>query len=290
MDSKKGTVMLKTKDNWRRWFEQLRTEAMNENVWEYIDPDENKMQLEPAPAKPIKPIEPVRTAENRDEMPLLIQIWQVRCENYDREINRYEKFEKRMRKIRTYLLDTIEVEHRTEVRELSEVRNMIKYLEEKLAPKPSLEKAKLNQRYRELLSPKRGIKPKEFTRKWRELLVDMKFAKYDLVTEDAMGREFIESTEHVLPKFHDNWTTKLLNYDLGYEQDGLSKLPHISRLLNDFDVWAERTDKVHSPSRNDVAMATLDGKSDKSDQQEKYGDQKKSRKNKKIVCLDGEEH
>ena len=56
--------MLKSKDDWRKWYEQLRSEATKENVWEYLEPDPESMFYEPPPQRPIEPIAPVWEANN----------------------------------------------------------------------------------------------------------------------------------------------------------------------------------------------------------------------------------
>lgn len=78
IDTRKHAVRLKTTDNWRKRIEQLRTEAIKEEEWEYIDPDQNRMVLEPAPLRPTEPQEPIITEANRADALLLWQEYQVK--------------------------------------------------------------------------------------------------------------------------------------------------------------------------------------------------------------------
>ena len=287
MDTKKGAIKLKTTDNWRKWIEQLRTEAMMEDVWEYIDPDENRMVLEPAPLRPIEPIEPVITDENRHKSAELWQEYDAKSSVYDRKLARYKEHQKSMRKIRSFILDTIDVEHKPMITDIRDVSEIVRQLEAKLAPKPNWEKTVLNNRYRELTNVKRGIKPRDFSKKWRDLIVDMRFAKFDDIKSERISRDFVESTEHVLPRFYDLWSTNLIQFDMNSSLSTIKEVPPIEMLLLEFDSWTQKLEKSSSPSRKDITMATFDGKSD---QPQKPRDNQRSAKSKRIICLDGEEH
>lgn len=287
MDTKKGTVKLKTTDDWRKWIEQLRTEATKENVWEYINPDRNRMILEPAPLKPIEPTEPVITPENEAREATLWQKYAAQMDVYQIKLARYEKHRKRMNDIRSFIIDTIDIEHKPLIHEIFDVSEMISTLEAKLAPKPKWEKSLLTNRHRELINLKRSMKPKDLSTKWRNLIVDMKFAKFDSIADEQLARDFIDSTEHVLPKFHNLWSTNLTQFDLDSSLSTLKKVPPIETLLNEFDVWTQKIEKQDKPSKGDVTMATLDGKSD---QPQKPNDNQRPARSRKIICIDGEEH
>ncbi|EED14665.1 hypothetical protein TSTA_041430 [Talaromyces stipitatus ATCC 10500] len=165
---------------------------------------------------------------------------------------------------------------------------MIKLLKEKLAPKENREKALLIKRERELTIPKRGTKPKELAKKWRELLMDMNLANFKALTSEQLARDFIDSTEGVLPKFHELWSTTLLQYDLNSKMSTLSEPPTIEGILNEFDSWTDAYAKKELNPKPDITMATF---SNKSDQPEKNNERSATPKsNRKITCLDGEEH
>lgn len=287
IDTKKSFIKLKTTDNWRKWLEQLRTEASKENIWEYIDPDRNRMILEPAPLKPIEPAEPVITEENEAREEALWRKYAAQMDAYEIKLAQYEKHKKRMTDIRSYIIDTIDVEHKPLIKEIFDVAEMIRALEEKLAPKPNWEKTQLSNRYHELAIAKRGIRPKELSAKWREFMVDMQFANFDNIKPEQLARDFVNSTEHVLPEFYTLWSTNLLQFDLDSSLNTLKKVPTVEKLLNEFDVWSQRTKKQSMSSRTDIMMATLDGKSD---QPQKPSEGQRLARSKKLICIDGEEH
>lgn len=99
-------------------------------------------------------------------------------EVYDRKLARYAKHRKRMKEMRSFIIDTIDMEHEPVINDIYDVARMIQVLEAKLAPKPNWEKSMLNDRYHELRNIKRGIKHKDFLKKWRDLIVDISFAKF----------------------------------------------------------------------------------------------------------------
>ncbi|EED18988.1 hypothetical protein TSTA_126960 [Talaromyces stipitatus ATCC 10500] len=90
----------------------LSTEAMKENVWEYINPDPNWMVLESTPAKPTEPVAPKIDFSKTSEAQLLLQKYQIKSNTYKRQLSRYEKHQKCMKYICSYILDTVYIGHK----------------------------------------------------------------------------------------------------------------------------------------------------------------------------------
>lgn len=95
------------------------------------------MVLEPAPIRSTEPQEPIITEANRADALLLWQEYQVKMEVYDRELTRYEKHWKRMKEMRSFIIDTIDMEHEPVINDIYDAVRMIQALEAKLAPKPN---------------------------------------------------------------------------------------------------------------------------------------------------------
>ncbi|QGA18636.1 hypothetical protein EYB26_006321 [Talaromyces marneffei] len=274
MDTKSNTVILRSSDDWRKWIEQLRTEATKEDVWEYINPNPNPddMELDSAPTKPIRPTKPTLSdqAQNAANNVLLTQTYQTDMTAYQFDQIRYQEHQTRMKKVRGHILNTVYVGHKPMIRDISDVKEIVKKLQGKLGPKEGREKSLLTKRERELTQPKRGMKPKELVKKWRDLRMDMNLANFTAIPSEQLTRDFIDSTEGVLPKFHDTWSTRIIDLDSGMSDSLLKKVPDIDDIMDSFDRWVEDYTKSERPSQRDIAMATLDGKTDqpgKNDQQ-----------------------
>ncbi|KAL3712554.1 hypothetical protein TMatcc_001253 [Talaromyces marneffei ATCC 18224] len=130
--------------------------------------------------------------------------------------------------------------------------------------------------------PKRGIKPKDLSQKWRDLIMDMRLCGFRGVSEEQLTRDFIAASEHVIPKFHDIWSNRMLEFDLDLETSGLIQAPTVDRIIEVFDTWAENAPKPQQASNRDMAMASLAGKSDQQGNE--------SNDARPIKCLDGKEH
>lgn len=114
------------------------------------------------------------------------------------------------------------------------------------------------------------MKPKELVKKWRDLRMDMNLTNFTAIPSEQLTRDFIDSTEGVLPKFHDTWSTRIIDLDSGMSDSLLKKVLDIDDIMDSFDRWVEDYAKSERPSQRDIAMATLDGKTDqprKNDQQ-----------------------
>ncbi|EED14304.1 conserved hypothetical protein [Talaromyces stipitatus ATCC 10500] len=283
MDTRKNIVILKTTDDWRKWIEQLSTEAMKENVWEYINPDPNRMVLEPAPAKPTEPVAPEIDFSKTSEAQLLLQKYQIESNTYERQLSRYEKHQKRMKHMRSYILDTVYIGHKPMIREISEVSEIIRKLRKSLL---QTNREELYEQHRELIMTKNSLKPKELIQKWRDLIIDMKFAKFTEIPDDRLTRDFIKTTENVLPKFYETWTTRMIEFDLDSGATNLIEIPTVDEIISQFEQWEEVYTKSNPPSRRDIAMATF---GDKSDQTEKEK-QDTTPKQKTRTCICGQEH
>ncbi|EED22755.1 hypothetical protein TSTA_062420 [Talaromyces stipitatus ATCC 10500] len=299
MDEKKTTVILKTSDDWRKWMEQLRTKATKEQVWEYMNPSTiNTGDLEPAPTKPIEPIQPSKPDLSSDEDIAIKQFklmnWQADMAAHDSQRRiyehnkaRYEKHIERMTNVKNYILDTVELGHQSEIRQMEDIKEIIRTLKRRFALTEQRENDLLLSRERSLLNPKRTQRPKEWAEKWRTLVLDMKLANFYELSDTRLARDFIQSTAEIAPKFHDIWSTRILEYDMGLDTSGLTEIPDINEIIGTFDKWVEANNKLESSHRRDIAMATLNGKSDQPE------DNKKSQmrsKSKDKTCLCGQKH
>ncbi|EED13249.1 conserved hypothetical protein [Talaromyces stipitatus ATCC 10500] len=268
MDTKKNIVILKTTDDWRKWIEQLSTEAMKENVWEYINPDPNRMVLEPAPAKPMEPVAPEIDFNKTSEAQLLLQKYQIESNTYERQLSRFEKHQKRMKHIHSYILDTVYIGHKPMIREISEVSEIIRELKKKLAPKPNREKIK------------------RINSEMRDLIIDMRFAKFTEIPDDRLARDFIKTTEDILTKFYETWTTRMIEFDLDSGATSLIEAPTVDEIISQFERWEEVYAKSNETSRRDIAMATFGNKSDQPEKDQKDLTTPKQ----KPTCVCGQEH
>ncbi|KAE8547616.1 hypothetical protein EYB25_009409 [Talaromyces marneffei] len=230
------------------------------------------MELDSAPTKPIRPTKPTLSdqAQNAANNVLLTQTYQTDMTAYQFDQIRYQEHQTRMKKVRGHILNTVYVGHKPIIRDISDVKEIVKKLQGKLGPKEGREKSLLTKRERELTQPKRGMKPKELVKKWRDLRMDMNLTNFTAIPSEQLTRDFIDSTEGVLPKFHDTWSTRIIDLDSGMSDSLLKKVLDIDDIMDSFDRWVEDYAKSERPSQRDIAMATLDGKTDqprKNDQQ-----------------------
>lgn len=280
MAAKERTVILETTKDWRKWYEQLRSEATKENLWQYINPTGMRIQRTP----PTDPPKPAIDLNNLAYTKILREEWAVNKSTYLAEMGEYRLYEKRIREIRAFILDTVHLGHKYLIREQQDVPEMIAILKRKLAPKPNQEKARLTKMHRELCMPKSGTKPKDLSKNWRQLIMDMRLAEFEEVSEYTLTRDFISASEHVIPKFHDIWSNRMIEYDLDFETAGLIEPPTIDRLIDAFDVYADNMPKPRQSSNRDIAMGSFAGKSDQPQ------NNSQSRNARPIKCLEGEEH
>ncbi|EED21271.1 hypothetical protein TSTA_085020 [Talaromyces stipitatus ATCC 10500] len=284
MDENKGTVILKSSNEWRRWLEQLRTKATKERVWDYVNPSPLRThEVEPAPEKPVKPPFPDSIMPNQNEDPeveklalmrfqMELQLYEQHYQRYKDEKARYEKHQERLDAVRSYIFDTVELGHHPRIRMKQTVLEMTQELREEFALQPEQEHELINERYRDLLTPKRGMKPKDWISKWENLLLDMQLTDFNEIPEKRMSRDFIRSSAFIAPKFAESWTTTLIELDTGLEvlhrKIGLDSVPGIRDMIKIFEQWVKAQRNVMDPTRRDASFAMLGGKSDQPEKEE----------------------
>ncbi|EED15707.1 reverse transcriptase family protein [Talaromyces stipitatus ATCC 10500] len=293
MDENKGTVILKSLNEWRRWLEQLRTKATKERVWDYVNPSPLRThEVEPAPEKPVKPPFPDSIMPNQNKDPevekLALMRFQMELQLYEQHYQRYKDEKARYEKHQ----ERLDAE-----------------LQEEFALQPEQEHELINERYRDLLTPKRGMKPKDWISKWENLLLDMQLTDFNEIPEKRMSRDFIRSSAFIAPKFAESWTTTLIELDTGLEvlhrKIGLDSVPGIRDMIKIFEQWVKAQRNVMDPTRRDASFAMLGGKSDQPEKEEEQkgtqqsnqqtnhqsrSQQKGQSRNRERTCLCGAKH
>ncbi|EED12020.1 hypothetical protein TSTA_000920 [Talaromyces stipitatus ATCC 10500] len=210
-------------------------------------------------------IEQLRTKATKE------RVWEY---IYEHNKAQYEKHIEQMTNVKNYILDTIELGHQSEIQQMEDIKEIIRTLKRRFALTEQRENDLLLNQERSLLNLKRTQRPKEWAEKWRTLVLDMKLANFYELLDTRLARDFIQSTVEIAPKFHDIWSTRILKYDMGLDTSGLTEIPDINEIIGTFD-------------KRDIAMATLNGKSDQPE------DNKKSQMRSKLkdkTCLCGQKH
>ncbi|EED18989.1 hypothetical protein TSTA_126970 [Talaromyces stipitatus ATCC 10500] len=84
----------------------------------------------------------------------------------------------------------------------------------------------------------------------------MKFAKFTKIPDNRLTRDFIKTTENVLPKFYETWTICMIEFDLNSGATNLIEIPTVNKIISQFEQWEE-----------DIAMATFGNKSDQTEKE-----------------------
>lgn len=95
------------------------------------------MELDSAPTKPIRPTKPTLSdqAQNAANNVLLTQTYQTDMTAYQFDQIRYQEHQTRMKKVRGHILNTVYVGHKPIIRDISDVKEIVKSFKESLALK-----------------------------------------------------------------------------------------------------------------------------------------------------------
>jgi hypothetical protein len=206
-------------------------------LWDFINPNPNPDQMVTS-EEPRKPTEPQQPQYDPNDPNLSLfnqQKYSTDSTRYEREFARFEKHQKHMKELRGFILDTTYIGHRPLIRDLQSIKEMLEKLKGKFAPKERREKALLTERANDLATPKSGTKPRNFSKEWRDLIVDMNLANYSEI-----------------PKFHEIWSNRLIEFDLDMATSGLTKDPDIDSVIDAFDLWTENFVKPKQSSTQDI--------------------------------------
>ena len=183
-DTPKISVILRSQNDWRAWYDNIKTLAVSREVWSHINPDQTHV------FEPQKPIEPAfhlvkaGVTSIQEFTPEDYEMWRRLLKDYDRRLAIYEKTKQNISQIRTFIRGSVPKQHHHYIYNKASVFDEVKALRDRFAPSERERKKELKRRYKDLQKPPRGSEIESWLSKWEETYSECYEANIPAVKDD----------------------------------------------------------------------------------------------------------
>ena len=148
-DSTKNTRILRTTRDWHTWYGSIATQAMQLEVWEYLDPQSSKELTEPTQPS-IPDVDSVLT--NVQEL-----IFKLNFEKYSRNHAAWLRAKSNLASIRTTICNSVDPLHISDLAaRIVSPREILQKLKQRLCPTDTTRANELLRRYENLKKSPKG--------------------------------------------------------------------------------------------------------------------------------------
>ena len=256
----KVSVVLRNQNDWRAWYDNVKTTAKTRQVWEYVNPE-----LLVQPFEPIAPTEPglhlVRTgvtsitqftAEEYEN-------WKRLTKEFDRKNAQYEKNLRNLNAIKTLIRSSIARQHHHYIYGKTTAYEELRALRNRFAPTDRERKKELKRRYQQLQKAPRSSEIDSWLSSWEEIYAEGLEADLPAVKDDPV-EDFVNACERLNPDFHQYWSNRLEDPDIGNAMD-------LHKIIDSFRIYRKRTTK--RDSNMEISLASFQGQTQERDMDSK---------------------
>ncbi|KAL2836304.1 hypothetical protein BJY01DRAFT_59233 [Aspergillus pseudoustus] len=239
----RASIILNSRDDWRGWYNQIRSLAKARDIWEYIDPDTAAEQLPDIPRRPQIP----ELGRNEDE-----NRWKMKMQHYTMQKNEYDEVRRGLAAVNELIhgsVSTLLVHH---LYDKESIYDILKALKDYLAPSTEQQGQILLARYE---------KAREAP--IQDQALDHWLSNFEAAYQECQGAGLPEvQGQHAVRHFlqavsRHSWSWAERRFD-SLQQDTSIQLPEIIRIYRGYlaDTAAMRA------RSSDAAFATLKGQAD----------------------------
>jgi hypothetical protein len=152
-------TILKDPSQWTGWIGVVKTHALNQEIWDYVDPDAE------IPQTLSEPQEPADACSERE------------YKRFERNYRKWEVTKTSLRSFRTLLVKWIDqAQAKDIIAEYVEPRSLLVAIKKRFAPTEKSRKMELKRRYYALQKTPKARERETWIREWRETVRDLKMA------------------------------------------------------------------------------------------------------------------
>lgn len=201
-----AVVLLKSSKDWTRWLALIKTKAVNNDLWQHIDPTvPSPPQFEP-PAKPL-PATFAPGAENVTVASLTaaqfqrynaeIMVWQEELKDHRKKVKIITEIEDHVIKTTGTYWSTIE--------SVTGLHARLVKLKERVAPTTYAREQEVIRRYEHVRTEAKSTRTEEWLAEWESALRDAIELKLPDVQDTRPTRHFLLAVEKIAPLFAQTW-------------------------------------------------------------------------------------
>jgi len=268
------SVILSRPTDWDEWIEIVKTKAMGNKIWEYVDPSTLKDNLsilnEPTipragDVNPQKPTVDKLDANELEELKLLRY-------DYKRQIAAYERKDAALGSLRSFIQETISRAYLPYTFKCDTPYDMLTALKTRVAPTDQARKMELIKRYRKLVKAPKSQDIYIWLQEWEKVYTECKELNLPDVDDNRSLFDFLNAISTISPEFANVWIVNIQE-----REDAGTPLPDLYKIIELYRN-NQRLIKVKEPPSYGAFPASYQGKPADPD------------KPRKSICLCGVEH
>jgi hypothetical protein len=196
----KTTIILTQPSDWKIWLIIRRTIAEGHKVWEYCDPDGDKV-LGSEPERPTPPSNIDPNGDLHESEQRIYDRYERRLAQYNRDVAQWQTKDTGIRKVNTDIITSI---HRSHVHLLSEARTpreSLRILRAQLSPSSEEYRLDLIAKYAKLRTAPRGKKVEQWLTDWLQVTSECTTANLPEIEGYRAQRDFWIAARSLDPEY-----------------------------------------------------------------------------------------
>jgi Reverse transcriptase (RNA-dependent DNA polymerase) len=202
-----AVVLLKSPKDWTRWLALIKTKAVNNDLWQHIDPS---IASPPSFTPPVKPL-PTQYASPSDETATTASLTAAQFQRYNAEILVWQEELKDHRKkvkviteIEDHVIRTAGTYWST-IESVTGLHARLTKLKERVAPSTYAREQEVTRRYEQVRTQAKSTRTEEWLAEWESALRDAIELKLPDVQDTRPTRHFLQAVETIDPLFAQTW-------------------------------------------------------------------------------------
>jgi hypothetical protein len=202
-----AVVLLKSPKDWTRWLALIKTKAVNNDLWQYIDPSVLSPPLFEPPVKPL----PAQYASPSAETATVASLTATQFQRYNAEVLVWQEELKDHRKkvkviteIEDHVIRTTGTYWST-IESVTGLHARLVKLKERVAPSTYAREQEVTRRYEQVRTQAKSTRTEEWLAEWESALRDAIELNLPDVQDTRATRHFLQAVEKISPLFAQTW-------------------------------------------------------------------------------------
>src|SRR2546423_1931281 len=202
-----AVVLLKSPKDWTRWLALIKTKAVNNDLWQHIDPSITSPPSFNPPAKPL----PAQYASPSAETATIASLSTAQFQRYNAEVLVWQEELKDHRKkvkviteIEDHVIRTAGTYWST-IESVTGLHARLVKLKERVAPSTYAREQEVTRRYEQVRTQAKSTRTEEWLAEWESALRDAIELNLPDVQDTRPPRHFLQAVEKIAPLFAQTW-------------------------------------------------------------------------------------
>jgi hypothetical protein len=203
-----AVVLLKSPKDWTRWLALIKTKAVNNDLWQHIDPSVTSPPSFEPPTKPLPaqfvPAGSTETATVASLSAAQFQRYNAEVLVWQEELKDHRKKVKVITEIEDHVIRTAGTYWST-IESVTGLHARLAKLKERVAPSTYAREQEVTRRYEHVRTQAKSTRTEEWLAEWESALRDAIELKLPDVQDTRPTRHFLQAVEKIAPLFAQTW-------------------------------------------------------------------------------------